>query len=66
LSGLCGVSALDGEVKVDPIIPDTRDYFRLTGVVICGREYDIIYDKNGDRYGVGAGLTVREMKTDMP
>lgn len=66
LSGLCGVSALDGEAKVDPIIPDNWDYFRLTGVVVCGREYDIIYDKNGDRYGVGAGVTVREMKTDMP
>ncbi len=62
LSGLCGVSALDGKIKVDPIIPDGWDYFRLTGVVVCGREYDIIYDKNGDRYGVGAGVTVREIK----
>lgn len=60
ISGICGVSARDGEIHVDPIIPDEWDYFRLTGVVVCGKEYDIVYDKTGDRYGLGAGLTVRE------
>ena len=62
LSGICGVSASDGEVKVEPIIPEAWEYLRLTGVVVCGREYDIIYDKFGTKYGEGRGLTVREIK----
>ncbi|MBR5446936.1 MAG: hypothetical protein IKV40_00785 [Clostridia bacterium] len=62
ISGICGVSASEGQIKVEPIIPEAWEYFRLTGVVVCGREYDIIYDKHGTKYGEGCGLTVREIK----
>ena len=55
ISGLCGVSVKDGEISVNPIIPDDWDYFRLSGVKILGKEYDISYDKNN-------GLVVTEKK----
>ena len=45
ISGICGVSVKDGEICVNPIIPDEWDYFSLKGVKVLGKEYDIKYDK---------------------
>ncbi len=61
ISGLAGVNVKDGELAVNSIIPDSWDYFRLTGVKVLGKEYDIIYDKTGDKYGRGKGLVVTEI-----
>ena len=55
ISGLCGVSVKDGEICVNPVIPDDWDYFRLSGVKVLGKEYDINYDKNN-------GIVVTEQK----
>lgn len=58
ISGLVGVSAQNGEITVDPIIPEDWDYFRLTGVKVCGKEYDVFFDRSGEKHGLGSGLTV--------
>lgn len=62
ISGLCGVDVKNGEVTAEPIIPEGWDYFRLTGVKLLGREYEIVYDKTGEKYGGGAGLRVTALK----
>ncbi len=42
------------------LVPEDWDYFCLTGVKILGKEYDIVYDKNGTKYGKSKGLTIIE------
>ena len=54
LSGLLGIHAEDGALKAEPIIPDDWDYFAVTG--LTQDNYCVIYDKDGSRYGCGAGL----------
>lgn len=61
ISGLLGIDVIDGEMKVNPLIPDTWDYFRLTGVKVLGKEYDIIYDKTGEKFDLGKGLIIKEI-----
>ena len=63
ISGLCGVDTADGEIKVEPIIPCDWDYFRLKGVKVLGKEYDIIYDKSGKKYNIKKGLSVIEIQS---
>lgn len=62
ISGLVGVGVKDGEINVDPLIPDDWDYFSLSGVKVLGKEYDIVYDKNGNKYGKLKGLMVTERR----
>lgn len=61
ISGLVGISVSDGKITVNPLVPDEWEYFRLSGVKVLGKEYDIIYDKNGEIYGQDKGLTVNEI-----
>ena len=58
LGGLLGIASKDGEVSAEPMIPDDWDYFRVDNLWICGKCYEIVYDKNGDRYGLGKGITI--------
>ncbi len=58
ISGIVGVDVVDGKISVNPIIPDSWDYFRLSGVRILGEEYEIFYDRSGEKYGRGKGLFV--------
>lgn len=60
ISGLVGVSVQDGKIRVEPLAPKQWTYFRLSGVKLLGREYDIFYDATGEKYGKGIGLTVIE------
>ncbi len=60
ISGIVGVKDNSDTIKVTPCIPETWTYFRLTGLRFRGKTYDIIYDKDGNRYGKGVGLTVLE------
>lgn len=49
----------DAVVEVDPLLPaDTWAWFRLDGVRYHGRELSILWDRDGSRYGRGAGLQV--------
>ena len=61
ISGLAGASVEDGAASFSPLIPDEWEYLRLSGVRLLGKDYEIIYDKTGERYSIGAGLTVREL-----
>ena len=49
----------DGIVEVQPLLPvGTWDWFCLDGVPYHGRTLTVIWDKDGSRYGRGAGLQV--------
>ena len=45
ISGICGVNIKDGKLDVSPIVPDDWDYFKLSHLYICGKEYSIEYNK---------------------
>ena len=60
ISGICGVRE-DGErLYVTPCIPKDWDHFRLSGLCFRGKEYDIVYDKTGEKYGIGKGINIIE------
>lgn len=60
ISGLVGISVKDGGISVEPLAPKEWPYFRLSGVKLLGKEYEIIYDETGEKYGKGSGLAVIE------
>ena len=60
LSGLLGISMEDGRITVNPLIPDSWDYFRVENLWLGGKQYSIYYDKTGNRYGKGPGLHICE------
>lgn len=61
ISGLVGVCVENGTICVKPLAPKEWDYFRLSSVKILGKEYDIIFDKNGTKYGKSKGITIIEL-----
>ncbi len=60
ISGLVGVSVKNGKLSVNPLISESLEYFRLKGVKVLGKEYEIIYDKSGLKYNKGKGLIIFE------
>ena len=60
ITGICGLRPqADGSIVVNPLIPQGQwDYFCLDGVVYRGHVLTIIWDKNGQRYYQGTGLTL--------
>lgn len=56
LSGLLGIEGKDGELTVNPIIPEDWDYFLVTG--LTKENLTVVYDRDGSRYGCGAGLHI--------
>lgn len=58
LSELLGIGEEDGELKVEPNIPTDWDYFAVENLYFSGKSYNIYYDKSGNVYGKGTGLTV--------
>ncbi len=61
LSGLLGIRVEEGQFVAEPLIPADWTYFRVEGLRLHGRTYGIYYDRDGERYHQGAGLTVRAM-----
>lgn len=62
LDGLLGIGAdKDGNIRVDPLIPEDWDYFWVENVTVHGRLYRIVYDKDGSHYGTAAGLHCYEL-----
>lgn len=45
---------------VNPLIPDSWEYFKVDNAELAGKKYLIIYDKNGTIYNIGKGITVIE------
>ena len=60
ISGLVGLVPQEGDtLVVDPLIPeDAWDWFCLDGVPYHGMSVTIVWDRDGRRYGRGAGLIV--------
>ncbi|MDB4582014.1 hypothetical protein N9164_02560 [Draconibacterium sp.] len=56
LAGLRPV--LDNKLVVNPLIPDTWDWFCLDDVFYKGRKITILWDKTGAKYNKGKGLRV--------
>jgi hypothetical protein len=58
ISGLVGLRPrADETVEVAPLLPDeTWDYFCLDGLRYHGRLLTVLYDRTGQRYGLGPGL----------
>ncbi|MGC4031274.1 MAG: hypothetical protein QM754_05945 [Tepidisphaeraceae bacterium] len=49
----------DGGVEIDPLLPaDAWDYFCADGIRYHGQALCVIWDKTGNRYQRGSGLTV--------
>ncbi len=59
ISGLCGIRPSKGDTLViNPLIDNTIKYFCLQDVPYHGHQVTVVYDKEGDKYKMGKGLTV--------
>jgi len=60
ITGIVGLRPQsDGSVVINPLIPARQwDYFCLDGVAYRGHTLTIIWDKDGQRYHQGSGLTL--------
>lgn len=59
ISGLCGVvPQANNSVQIKPIISEEISYFCLQNVLYHGHSLTVVYDRDGDKYKLGAGLKV--------
>jgi hypothetical protein len=60
ISGLIGLNPRDDEIiEVRPLVPDGKwDWFCLDNIIYHGKTLAIVWDRTGEHYGKGAGLTV--------
>ena len=56
LSGLLGIERKNGRLCAEPLIPDDWDYFCVTG--LTEENWTVLYDRTGERYGMGKGLQI--------
>ena len=59
ITGLVGLKTRpDDTIEIDPLAPADWPYFALDDVPYRGHRISILWDKDGSRYGKGAGLRV--------
>ncbi len=59
ITGLVGIQPRSDEtVQIDPLAPEAWDYFALDKVPYRNRLLSIVWDRDGKRYGLGAGLHI--------
>ena len=60
ITGLAGLRPqADGKIIINPLVPaETWDYFCLDGILYHGQTLTIIWDRNGQHYHQGQGLTL--------
>jgi hypothetical protein len=59
ISGLCGIRPDESDtLTLNPLIDDRIQYFYLDDVRYHGHKLTVIYDKEGNKYRFGQGLTV--------
>jgi hypothetical protein len=59
ITGLAGLRpTLDKKTSVNPLIPDSWEWFCLDNILYKGKLLTIVWDKKGTRYGRGKGLRV--------
>jgi hypothetical protein len=57
ITGLVGLRPQDTDtIVVNPLVPDNWDYFAIVDVPYRGHRVAIIWDRDGNRYGLGKGL----------
>ncbi|BBF80272.1 MGH1-like glycoside hydrolase domain-containing protein [Asticcacaulis excentricus] len=80
ITGLAGLRPrADNRLEVNPLIPDDWNYFAIDDVPYHGHLVSLVWDKDGKRYGRGAGLslfvngtrvahspTVQKIEVDLP
>lgn len=58
---ICGIVGVDPKAEsftVRPNIPEDWDYMKLSNLHFRGNCYTVIYDKSGEKYGLGKGIVV--------
>ena len=59
LSGLCGIRPKsEGGFDLKPLAPKEWDHFRLWHLRVQGKEVEVIWDRTGEKYGRGKGLSL--------
>ena len=59
IAGLCGVVPQEGNgLAVRPLAPTEWDWFKIAGVRYHGRDLSVVWDRSGERFGKGKGLSV--------
>jgi hypothetical protein len=57
ITGLIGLKPrADDMIEINPLAPDSWDYFALDNLLYHGHRLTILWDKTGDRYHKGPGL----------
>ena len=59
ISGLCGIRPSEGDtLDINPLLDSSIQYFCIDDVLYHGHKLTVVYDRDGDKYKVGKGLTV--------
>jgi hypothetical protein len=59
ITGLCGIRPSEGDsLTINPLIDSSIGYFCLQDVLYHGHRITVVYDRDGNKYNVGKGLTV--------
>ncbi|MEN9668046.1 MAG: Beta-L-arabinobiosidase precursor [Planctomycetota bacterium] len=57
ITGLVGlIPRADDTLEIRPLFPPAWDFLRLDRVIYRGREVGVVWDRDGSKYGLGAGL----------
>ncbi len=59
LNDLLGIKPkLNSMIEINPLIPDNWEWFAVKNINYQGKKIDIVWDENGDKFGLGKGLTI--------
>lgn len=59
VTGLMGVQERnDGVLELMPLVPDEWDYFLLQDLPLQGHLISLVWDRTGERYGLGQGFVI--------
>tara|TARA_B100001564_G_scaffold349569_1_gene352849 strand:- start:2112 stop:3773 length:1662 start_codon:yes stop_codon:yes gene_type:complete len=59
LNDLLGIKPkLNSTIEINPLIPDNWEWFAVKNVNYQGKKIDIVWDKSGEKYELGKGLTI--------
>lgn len=67
ITGLCGIRPSAGDtLTINPLIDSSIQYFSLDNVSYHGHTLTLLYDRDGNRYKTGKGLTILVDGKKMP
>ena len=59
LNDLLGIKPkLNSTIEINPLIPDNWEWFAVKNINYQGKKIDIVWDKSGEKYELGKGLTI--------